>query len=693
MRSTTHTRPANAARPSDPRDRVALRRLLVAVPTLAILAATAPAFAAPVGYVYANNDGSTNTVSGFVVDSSGTLAAVPGSPFATGGNGSNGGFYAAPRIRATAGTTPRVYATNAAGNSVSVFDITAGGALTPVAGSPFATSVGRPEGLAIDASSSCLYVAGTDPALGIEAFAVGPTGALSSVATTPLTGELDDLELSPDGAYLVATFPNPDELRVYAVAPGCALSEVAGSPFDAGSPPDGITNVDFDASGSRLFCGVANGTGTEVDVFDFASGVPSHVAGSPFNFPAHGNNSNIALLAPTEDVLFVSNQNSASIAVMSVSGAGALTPIAGSPFAAPGAAFPARMDITPDGSLLMVAGGNGTGVFVYNVAAGGALTLVPGSPFPTGATGGLESLDFVSLGECGNGVLETPEECDEGASNGDPTSCCTASCTLVPAGTTCRADAGDCDVEETCDGALGSCPADDFEPAGTTCTDDGDACTDDECDGAGLCDHPDKPDTDADGTCDEQDVCTNAGGGQDFVASKPKPKVKLSRINTDPTVGDDQLRISAEHQLAVGATFSGLDPENDGARVVIENGADVARVDQVLPGGVYAGRGTRGWKRNGSGTTWTYTDTTSAPLAGIKRLKITDRSSTAPRRVKVTVKGQNGVYPVVTGDTPIEAIVVFGGQAAAIAGACGESAYLPGECTFNVSQSVLSCKK
>jgi hypothetical protein len=350
------------------------------------------------------------------------------------------------------------------------------------------------------------------------------------------------------------------------------------------------------------------------------------------------------------------------------------------------------MDITPDGSLLMVAGGNGTGVFVYSVAPGGALTPVAGSPFATGAPGGLESLDFVSV-ECGNAVAEAFEECDEGASNGDPTSCCSASCTLVPAGTTCRADAGECDVEEACDGALGSCPADDFEPAGAACTDDGDLCTDDECDGAGLCDHPAEPDADADGTCDEQDACTNVGGGQDFAASKPKPKVKLIRINTDPTIGDDKLSISAEHLLAVGAGFGGLDPLTDGARVVVENAADVVRIDQALPGVAYAGRGTRGWKLNGSGTTWTYTDTTGAPLSGIKRFKITDRSSIAARRVKVSVKGTNGVYPVVSGDEPIEAIVVFGGQAAAIAGECGESAYLPGDCTFNGSQTVLSCKK
>jgi hypothetical protein len=52
---------------------------------------------------------------------------------------------------------------------------------------------------------------------------------------------------------------------------------------------------------------------------------------------------------------------------------------------------------------------------------------------------------------CGDGILDPGEQCDVGA---DPTgTCCTASCTLVSAGTECRQAAGDCDVAEVCTGA------------------------------------------------------------------------------------------------------------------------------------------------------------------------------------------------------------------------------------------------
>ena len=49
-------------------------------------------------FVYTNNDRSPNTISALSAASSGTLNPIPGSPFATGGNGAGGGFFASPRI-------------------------------------------------------------------------------------------------------------------------------------------------------------------------------------------------------------------------------------------------------------------------------------------------------------------------------------------------------------------------------------------------------------------------------------------------------------------------------------------------------------------------------------------------------------------------------------------------------------------
>jgi len=59
---------------------------------------------------------------------------------------------------------------------------------------------------------------------------------------------------------------------------------------------------------------------------------------------------------------------------------------------------------------------------------------------------------------CGNGTVEAAEQCDDGnVANGD---CCSSSCQFEAAGTVCRAAAGVCDLQETCTGSSGTCPAD-----------------------------------------------------------------------------------------------------------------------------------------------------------------------------------------------------------------------------------------
>lgn len=70
---------------------------------------------------------------------------------------------------------------------------------------------------------------------------------------------------------------------------------------------------------------------------------------------------------------------------------------------------------------------------------------------------------------CGNSVVEAGEQCDQGASNGGSTSCCTAACQFVSIGTTCRTSGGVCDVVETCSGASGTCPTNTFQPNTTVC--------------------------------------------------------------------------------------------------------------------------------------------------------------------------------------------------------------------------------
>jgi cysteine-rich repeat protein len=107
---------------------------------------------------------------------------------------------------------------------------------------------------------------------------------------------------------------------------------------------------------------------------------------------------------------------------------------------------------------------------------------------------------------CGNGTVESPEECDEGVLNGSPGSCCSAACTLEPVTTVCRVSAGPCDPAEHCAGVSPTCPPNVLEPAGTACPDDGQPCTSDTCNGTSpVCVHAPVPDGTA---CSDLDSCT-----------------------------------------------------------------------------------------------------------------------------------------------------------------------------------------
>ena len=338
-------------------------------------------------FVYTdNNNFGPNTVTAFSVAANGALTPVAGSPFATGGTGTDRGFFASNRAR-TCVVGSRLYITNEGSDNVSGFNINpTTGALTPVPGSPFATG-GASSGIGI--SLDCtrdghFLIAASSGSSNITVFSIAADGSLTPVAGSPFPagGEPDGIRVSPAGPFLAVALADVDRVAMFSIAANGALTPVPGSPF--ASPATGIvTGIEINCAGTILFAAQAGGPGTAVDVFSIGANGALTLIQSFYNM-ALGSNSNVAVLSPNQQFLFVSNQASNTITVFNVAPNGMLSPLAGSPFADPGGASPQQLATDQAGTFLYANNENGV-VSVFSIAANGALSSVAGSPFAAGS--------------------------------------------------------------------------------------------------------------------------------------------------------------------------------------------------------------------------------------------------------------------------------------------------------------------
>lgn len=155
-----------------------------------------------------------------------------------------------------------------------------------------------------------------------------------------------------------------------------ALTEVAGSPFPAGSNPQFVV-----ATPSGKFVYAANSDSDNISAYSLngTSGALTPIAGSPF--PAGQLPFGLAI-SPSGKFLYAGNANSANISGFSINGTtGALTPLSGSPFA--GAIYPEWLVLTPSGKYLYACNSSYGTVSAFAVSSDGSLQLL-GSPYTVG---------------------------------------------------------------------------------------------------------------------------------------------------------------------------------------------------------------------------------------------------------------------------------------------------------------------
>lgn len=283
-------------------------------------------------YAYVANT-NANTISAYSIDANftGALTPVPGSPFATG---------LGPTAIASTGTSSGnfVYVANGSSNTVSAYAINSTGGLIPVAGSPFVAGSG-PIAIHIISPTAGVFFAYVvnSNSNDVSAYAINTsTGALTSVAGSPFAAGSSPTAINIFGnnnpgvktyAYVANAISNTLSAYVINTTTG-AMTQLLGSPFAAGSSPSAIAIA---GTSNTSFAYVSNATSNDVSAYaiNAATGTLTPVSGSPF---AAG--SAPSSVTADSNFVYVANRDSNNISAYTISATGTLTPVAGSPFAA-----------------------------------------------------------------------------------------------------------------------------------------------------------------------------------------------------------------------------------------------------------------------------------------------------------------------------------------------------------------------
>ncbi len=244
------------------------------------------------------NAGSNGGVSGWTVNSDGTLTAMNGSPFAASNSYAsiavdpqarfvfagqaaaagiqgfsiafNSGVLTATGgvvgttgnpVRMTEDPTGKFLYVAEGASGVDVFTIASGGTLTNVQNVPLAAANG------IAVSSKFAYVA--DGSNGVFAYTINATtGQLTAVGAAVAAGNNpSNVAISPNGAFVFVTNQDSNDVSAYTVDGSTgALTLVTGSPFGAGTGPMAVT---VDPSSRYVY--VTNKTAGTVSIFTIGS--------------------------------------------------------------------------------------------------------------------------------------------------------------------------------------------------------------------------------------------------------------------------------------------------------------------------------------------------------------------------------------------------------------------------------------
>jgi DNA-binding beta-propeller fold protein YncE len=269
------------------------------------------------------------------------------------------------------------------GSVISVFNIGAGGVLTPVPCNPVSNcdSPGGVQGIAIDPSGHYAY-ATQDIGNAVSVYAVGGSSVLTPVpCTAPFdctTGNTPlGISVDPSGRYVYVGDNNSDSVSGFTVGTHGELTPIPCSPSSI-CDVDDPNGVAVDPSGRFLYsASYSLGNGSLGEWAIGAGGVLSQIACSPASSCETGEGSTGIVVDPVAPYLYVANAYSNTISSFSIGANGAVTPIPCSPASnchAPDS--PQTLAIGPSGRFLYAVNKVYEGVSIYAIGTNGALTPV-----------------------------------------------------------------------------------------------------------------------------------------------------------------------------------------------------------------------------------------------------------------------------------------------------------------------------
>jgi 6-phosphogluconolactonase (cycloisomerase 2 family) len=267
------------------------------------------------------------------------------------------------------------------------------------------------------AQSQYLY-AGFGLAGELYGWSIDSTGNLTAISGSPYTeafmsgvggdGGINSIITNPAGTLLFLADTDSDQIYVFQIGTGGALTPVSGSPF---SVPLSPVNLATDGLGKYLYMTNPDSShvGSEIAAYSIGTtGALTAVSGSPFitsgsasysMWQVQGEPTGKYLIGTTGRNADINGADDDNLYVYAISSTGAITPVSGSPFATQFSPYNIAVQPNSTGNLVYSFSINDTltgfnGIEGYSIdSTSGALSAVSGSPFTGGTLGSWGQFD------------------------------------------------------------------------------------------------------------------------------------------------------------------------------------------------------------------------------------------------------------------------------------------------------------